>query len=481
MCDLVIRGGHLLTMAGDGVGFIERGAVAIQGREIVAVGAEPEIESIIDQPMQTIDATGCLVMPGLIDVHMHSAATAARGLAQEVSAWMGSAYGPIMRHSAPEDAPLFTMLALMEGVANGTTTFGDYDDPMMELAVSHEAMGNRAVLCQGVTEIDWSKREQWMTQGWRPGDPAFLDPVVGEDSFARELAVYDRWNGIDEGRITNLLGPVAADMVSRELLLRVKDEARRRGAKIHLHVAQDPRENTSTMQRYGLRAIPFLDSVGVLDSETIATHLSTATPEEVELVARRGVPMACCTNSIGIIDGIVPPAALFSSLGGVVGLGSDQAAGNNSHNIFAEMRATAMFAKIASASPLPLPAWQVLRMATIGGAQVLGIDDRVGTIEVGKEADLIMIDLTKPPMAPVVLHPARNLVANLVYAETGADVRMTMVAGRVIYRNGVFTRIDQHAYLRAAVAAASRFEERLMADEHLRETPIVRLTEDGRI
>jgi 5-methylthioadenosine/S-adenosylhomocysteine deaminase len=183
-----------------------------------------------------------------------------------------------------------------------------------------------------------------MAQGWKPGDPVFLDPAVGQAAFERELAVFDRWNGVDEGRITNLLGPLAADMVSCELLLRSKEEARRRGTKIHLHVAQDPRENTATMQRYGLRAIPFLDSIGVLDAGTIATHLCTATPEEVELVARRSAPMACCTNSIGIIDGIVPPAAHFHALGGVVGLGSDQAAGNNSHNIFAEMRATAMFA-----------------------------------------------------------------------------------------------------------------------------------------
>ncbi len=480
MYDLLIRGGHLFTMTGEGVGFVEHGAVAIRGREIVAVGPEAEIAHI-DRPVQTIDATGCLVMPGLIDVHMHSAATIGRGLAQEVSAWMGSAYGPIVRHIADEDAPLFSMLALMEGVANGTTTFGDYDAPMMEIARSHETMGNRAVICQGISEIDWSNRERWMAQGWKPGDPAFLDPAVGEAAFAQELEVYDRWNGADDGRITNVLGPVAADMVSRELLMRAKEEARRRGTKIHLHVAQDPRENTATMQRYGMRAIPFLDSIDVLDSGTIATHLCTATPEEVELVARRGSPMACCTNSIGIIDGIVPPATRFSSLGGIVGLGSDQAAGNNSHNIFAEMRSTAMFAKIAAGSPLPLPAWQVLRMATIGGAQVLGVDDRVGTLEVGKEADLIVVDLTKPPMAPVVLHPARNIAANLVYAETGADVRMTMVAGRVLYRDGVFTRIDQRAILRDVAAATARFEERLVADENLRSIPIVQLTEDGRI
>jgi 5-methylthioadenosine/S-adenosylhomocysteine deaminase len=112
---------------------------------------------------------------------------------------------------------------------------------------------------------------------------------------------------------------------------------------------------------------------------------------------------------------------------------------------------------------------------------VLGVDDKAGTLEVGKEADLIMIDLTKPPMAPVILHPARNIAANLVYAETGKNVRMTMVAGRVIYRDGVFTRIDEAAILRDAQAAALRFENRLSADPVIADLPITRLTDQGLI
>ena len=109
------------------------------------------------------------------------------------------------------------------------------------------------------------------------------------------------------------------------------------------------------------------------------------------------------------------------------------------------------------------------------------LSDTVGTLEVGKQADLIMVDLTKPPMAPVVLEPARNIAANLVYAETGADVRLTMVAGRVIYRDGVFTRIDQQAILGDAAAAAARFEQRLMSDPVIPGLPIAQLTSNGYI
>ncbi len=259
----------------------------------------------------------------------------------------------------------------------------------------------------------------------------------------------------------------------------MQQEARKRGALLHLHVAQDDRENRATLQRAGLRAIPFLDSIGLLAPDLIAVHLSTATEDEIELVAQRGARMACCSNSIGIIDGVVPPAALFNKLGGTVALGSDQSAGNNSHNIFAEMRATAMFAKIKAEDPTVLPAHDVLRMATIGGATALGIADRTGSLEVGKDADLIMIDLTKPPMAPFLLKPARNVVANLVYGESGANVTMSMVAGEIIYDNGEFARINRRQIVEQVIQASAAFQVLVAADQSVRDVPIVQLTREG--
>lgn len=480
MIDTIVSGGHLLTMSGDGVGFVRDGAVAVDGRRIVAVGSREEVERG-DRARRRVDATGCLAMPGLIDAHVHSAATLARGLAQEVTPWMANAYGPLMRHARDEDAALWTMLALMEGVANGTTTFGDYEFPMDRVLQSHLQMGNRAVVCEGVSEVDWSKREEWIAQGWVPGDPAILDPAAGDAALARELELFDRWDGYDGGRIRVVFGPIAADFVSTELMQRAQAEARKRGARLHVHVAQDEREQKATLRRAGLRAVPYLDSIGLLGPDLMAVHLSTATPEEVAQVARSGAGMICCSNSIGIIDGVVPPATAFKAAGGKVALGSDQSAGNNSHNVFSEMRATAMFAKIAAGSPLPLAAWQVLRMATIEGARVLGIDERTGSLEAGKEADLIMVDLTKPPMAPVVLEPARNLVPNLVYAETGADVRLTMVAGEVIYQDGEFTRVDRQAIAMRVAAAAERFQADIAGDPVVRGLPIVELTQRGLI
>lgn len=480
MYDVLITNAHLLTMSGEGVGFVENGAVGIVGRKIVAVGPRAEVEAN-DTVHETIDAQGGIVMPGLIDAHTHSAATLGRGLAQEISPWMASAYGPIMKHAREDEAHLWTMVALMEGVANGTTTFGDYEFPMDQLIGSHVKMGNRAVVCEGVTELNWANREQWIKDGWKPGDPTPLDRPFGERNLQRELDLYENWNGHDDGRIKVIFGPHAADFMSTELLLRVADEARKRGALMHLHVAQDERENMATVQRSGLRAVPYLDSLGLLAPDLIAVHLSTATSDEVDLVAQRGARMICCSNSIGIIDGVVPPANRFTKAGGTVALGSDQSPGNNSHNVFSEMRATAMFAKIAAASPLELPAWQVLRMGTINGARVLGIGDRVGSLEVGKEADLIVLDASRPPLFPVILRPARNIVANLVYGETGSNVRLTMVAGRVIYRDGEFTLFDRHEVLAQARSTAENFQQLVAADPVTASLPIVELTRSGRI
>ncbi len=478
MYDTLITGGHLLTMQGDGVGFIRDGAVAIEGKEIVAVGPRDEVDS---DAREIIDATDRLVMPGLVDAHMHSSAVLGRGWAQEVETWMASAYAPMLRHSNPAHAPLGTLLALIEGVMNGTTTFGDYNRPMNDLIQSHLQMGSRGVLCNGISALNWANREQWIAQGWQPGDPTPLDEETFQRTFQAEKQLHDEWDGHDDGRIKIIFGPHAADFLSREMLLEIQAEAQRRGALMHLHVAQDPRENNATLERYGLRAIPFLDSIGLLGPDLIAVHLSTATDEEVDLVAERGARMVCCSNSIGIIDGVMPPIARFKEHGGVAGLGSDQAPGNNSHNIFSEMRATAMYAKIAATSPLPMPAWSTLRSATIEGATVLGIGDRVGSLEVGKEADLIMLDLTQPPLLPVLLEPARNLVPNLVYAETGRNVTLSMVAGNIIYRDGHFANVDVAQVHRDVTAASAELQAATVDDELALGTPIVRLTRDGKI
>ena len=182
------------------------------------------------------------------------------------------------------------------------------------------------------------------------------------------------------------------------------------------------------------------------------------------MIAFSGARLALCSGSIGIIDGIVPPAYVFRESGGLVALGSDQASGNNCNNIFNEMKLTALFNKIKFRDPTVLNAWDVLRMATVEGAQAIGLGDEVGSLEAGKKADLILVDLTEPNLMPMLEAPVRTIVPNLVYAGTGREVRMVVVDGRVLVRNGQVLTMDAEAIVHEAQNQAVLVAERVADD-----------------
>jgi 5-methylthioadenosine/S-adenosylhomocysteine deaminase len=218
------------------------------------------------------------------------------------------------------------------------------------------------------------------------------------------------------------------------------------------------------LKRFGKRTPAYLQEIGYLDEQLLAVHLTEATDEETELIARSGARMALCSGSIGIIDGIVPPAYVFRRAGGLVALGSDQASGNNCNNIFNEMKLTALFNKIKYKDPTVMPAWVVLRMATIEGARAIGLGDQVGSLEVGKQADLILVNLNELNLLPTLEAPIRNIVPNLVYAGTGREVTLVMVDGKVLLRNGKILTADEEAVRVEAQAQATALAKRVAAD-----------------
>ena len=165
-------------------------------------------------------------------------------------------------------------------------------------------------------------------------------------------------------------------------------------------------------------------------------------------------------GSIGIIDGIVCPSVAFQKAGGYCALGSDQAPGNNCHNIINEMKNVALFNKIKYQNPEAVPAWKALRMATVEGAKAIGLGDITGSLEAGKHADFIAIDLDKPTMLPVYTHPMRNIVPNLVYSARGEEVALAAVDGNVIYRDGQFTNVDKREYFDAVKQYSDGIGER---------------------
>jgi 5-methylthioadenosine/S-adenosylhomocysteine deaminase len=449
---------HLFTMQRDGVGYVADGAIAIEGSRIVAVGSTTELTArfLADE---TVDATDCAVLPGLIDAHMHTPWAIARGVAQDVAHWMQKALAPYSRHLTPEAALAGAKLNVLEALKAGTTTMVDYTQPIPGWAEFFVQTGVRGRLTPTINSLPPGGMA-----GWKIGDLYPFDLEEGQRAIDEAVAFAHDWHGAADGRITVMLGPQAPDMLPREQLLQVKRLAEAEGLMIHMHVAQGDREIDQMVKRTGLRTPDYLADLGYLDRQLLAVHLTEATDEEAAMIAGSGAGMALCSGSIGIIDGIVPPSHAYRQAGGLVALGSDQAAGNNCNNIFNEMKLTALFNKIKFRDPTVMPAWEVLRMATIEGARAIGLGDEIGSLEAGKQADLIVVDLTALNLSPVLDAPVRNIVPNLVYAASGHEVRDVMVAGRFLVRDGRVLTADELAIRAEAQTQAGALARRVTAD-----------------
>ncbi|MCR3955186.1 MAG: amidohydrolase family protein [Gudongella sp.] len=432
--DLVVVSDHLYTMTGEGVGYIEDGAMAIDRGRIVAVGRRDEISKEYEGE-KALQLKKKAVFPGLIDAHMHTGFGIMRGLAQDTGNWMMYGLQPFDNVLTENERNAGSKLGIIEAVKAGTTTLGDYETNMEFVAGFIHRLGARGNLTHMIREAE--KRV------YEPGELYLFNRDLGERGLLRNLELYDKWHNKDNGRIKVLFGPQGPDFVGRELLERIYDLAEERDTLVHMHTQQGDRETYQVQKRYGKRPIEWLKEEGFLGERLVAVHLTDARDDEAKVVARSGAGMILCPGSIGIIDGIVPPSVAFQEAGGNVALGSDQAPGNNCHNIINEMKLATLFNKIKYTDPEVMPAWRALRMATIEGARAIGLGDVVGSLEAGKRADFIAIDLEKPSMSPVYSYPMRNMVPNLVYSARGDEVCLSAVEGEIIYRDGKFMNVDE--------------------------------------
>ncbi|WP_313802825.1 amidohydrolase [Cytobacillus sp.] len=455
--DLIIQNGHILTMEGKGVGFIENGAVAIKGNTIQGVGTIDEIKRAY-QAERVIDATNKLVMPGLIDAHIHTGIAIFRGVAQDMSNWMQKGLWPFQKHLRAEESVIGSMVNIMEGIKAGTTTFCDYDGRMDLIVENYRKIGARARVAELVNEIPDNVGDLPV------GELYPFDSSIGNTKLKRNLDLYENHHESEDGRISVILGPHGPDMMSLELLNEIKAQGDKLNTKLHMHVAQGDREIDQMAKRYGKRSIDFLDEHGFLNERLIAVHLTEATNEETALVAKRGAGMIYCAGSIGIIDGLVPPVYHFIQSGGTAGLGSDQAPGNNCNNMFNEMKFAAILNKVKLADPRVFNATMALRMATIEAAKVMGIDHEVGSLKKGKKADIIIVNLQDPSFFPIYTKPIRNIVPNLVYSARGHEVETSIIDGKVIMENRNILTIDEISTIENAQKVAEEIAVRSEKD-----------------
>lgn len=441
--DMIVKAPHFYTMAGDGLGYKNGISMLVDRGKIIAIEDEAHIEEKYKSET-VLDLGHHAIFPGFIDAHMHTGYAIMRGLAQDTNNWMMYGLQPFDNVITKEERFVGSKLAIVEAIKAGTTLIGDFDSNMEDVCQFISKIGVRGNI---TSTIRGAKRRVY-----KPGELYEFDKILEEESLEENLRLYDKWHNKNDGLIKILFGPQGADFVSKEMLLKIQSLAKEKNTKIHMHLQQGDRETYQVQQRYKKRPIEWLNEIGFLDESLIGVHLTDANDKEASLVAKSGASMILCPGSIGIIDGIVPPSVAFQEAGGNVALGSDQAPGNNCHNIINEMKLAALFNKIKYQNPEIMPAWRALRMATIEGAKALGLDDRIGSLEPGKRADFIAIDLNKPSMLPVYTKPMRNIVPNLVYSARGDEVVLSVVDGKIVYKDGKIHNVDLDEYI-----ASNRF------------------------
>ena len=433
-----LHAAHVYSMAGSGVGylgpstiFIESGKItdikpckeqSLQGLQDLAAKKHIRAHKFWHKDTLHISCPYHAIFPGLIDAHMHSSCNILRGLAQDCQNWMMHGLAPFEQATKEEAKDKGAKLALIEGLKAGTTCFADFNANMKNSAAFMKDLGLRGLLAQTIRAAKYRVYES--------GELYELDEKQGQKSFREALEFFDTYH--NKGALKVALGPQGIDFVGLELLEDIYAKAKELGTKVHMHVQQGDRETYQVQKRYSKRPVELLHEKGLLNERLIAVHLTDCDDEEAGLVAKSGAGMVVNPSSIAIIDGIICPSLAFSKAGGFVALGSDQACGNNRHNIIGEMKMAAFFSKIKAQNPEELPAYKALRMATCEGAKVLGLDHLIGSLETGKRADLIAINLKSTSMAPLYLKPMRNIVPNLVYSASGSEVELAMVDGKLL-------------------------------------------------
>ncbi|HEX8633102.1 MAG TPA: amidohydrolase [Pyrinomonadaceae bacterium] len=435
--DLVVRGGTIVTMDARGT-LIEDGAVAVHRGRIVAVGKRADVEREF-AGRETIEARGRVVMPGLINGHTHVPMTLFRGLADDLdlNEWLTRYIFPAEAKNVTEDfVRVGTRLGLAEMIRGGTTTYCDMY--YFEDAIADETAkaGVRGVL--GETVIDF--------------------PVADNKTFAEALAYTEKfivkWRG--HALVTPAIAPHAPYTVSEEHLKAVRDLSNRLQATIVIHVAETRKEVEDVTRDHQASPVAYLARIGFLDDRVIAAHTVHLTTEEIELLKRLGVGAVHNPQSnMKLASGVARvPEMLRADVS--LGLGTDGAASNNDLSMWEEMDTAAKLHKLTTNDPRVVSAREALEMATIRGARALHLERDIGSLERGKRADLIVVDMDALHQTPMY-----NVYSHLVYATKAGDVRTVVIEGRVVMRDRRLLTLDEEAIKRDARAYRARISQSL--------------------
>jgi len=425
-CDLIIEARWLLPIAPENRA-LDHGAVAVSGDRILAVGTPAELDTGY-APARRLRLPDHVLMPGLVNAHGHAAMTLLRGVAEDapLEAWLNDHIWPMERRFVSESfVHDGTWLAMAEMIRSGTTCFSDmYFFPETVAALARQT-GMRCQVAFPVIEF---------ANAWSQS---------ADDALHRGLALHDDYRHDDLIRVA--FGPHAPYTVSRPHLERILMFSEELDANVQIHLHETAAEVAEARMRFGVSWVEMLHETGLLSPRLQAVHGTQLSPAEIELLARYGVHLVHCPHSnLKLASGVCPTTELLAA-GVNVALGSDGAASNNSLDLFQEARLATLLAKITTGNAGSLPESRVLEMATLGGARALGLDAITGSLEPGKSADMIAIDLSAPRFLPVY-----NPMAQLVHTGAGSAVTHVWVRGQPLLEDGRLTTLDEAA-LRARI------------------------------
>ncbi len=424
--DLVIHPRQILTMTGR---LLERHALAILDGKVLAILPAGEAERSYEAE-QVFTLPGHLVMPGLVNAHTHLGMNLLRGLADDLALedWLEKHIWPAEAAVvSPEFIRDGALLGMAELIRGGVTCFNDMYYLQGELARAVEEVGLRAVLSEGILKFDHPERDLERT---------------------RELVDYAR----SSSRVRVAIAPHSPYAVDIPLLEKIADFAGHHGVLIHSHVQETRREIDFHLAEYGRRPLALWEELGLLGPRTLAVHMTHVDAEDLATLARTGTHVVHCPKSNMKLASGVCPVRDMQGLGINVALGTDGAASNNDLDMLGEMKFAALLSKLSSGDPRSLGAEAVLRMATVNGARALGWEREIGSLEAGKAADLIAIDLES-----IETLPCYEPMAQLVYATPRSRVTHVWVNGRLLLDNRGLTTIDEEALL----IKARRWQARL--------------------
>ena len=384
-----------------------------------------------DNVDKVIDAKDKILLPGFVNTHTHLSMALFRGLADDLSLdeWLNDNIWPMEANLNEYYCYIGALLGAVELIKSGTTTFSDMYFYMEDVAKAVEESGIRAVLSYGM--IDFGDEEKRKAE------------------IEKNMNLFKNCHNTADGRIKVFFGPHSPYTASEELLKEVRKLADENNIKIHIHVSETQKEIDDVSAEKGLRPFEYLDSIGFLGPDVICAHSVWLSDEEIEIIKKHDVKISHnpCSN-MKLASGIAPVKKLLDN-DICVAIGTDGASSNNNLDIIEELKTASLLQKVSTLDPEALNSDEALAMGTIEGAKALGLDDEIGTIEVGKKADLILIDTNNANMIP----DSSKLSSNVIYAANGFNVDTTICNGQILMENRQLTTLDEQDIYKKAKEA----------------------------